>query len=364
MVEVGPERALLHGLAQVAVAGGDHTRARHAARGLADALVLAVLQHAQQLGLQLERQLADLVEEQRAVARVLEIARARGRGAGESALGVAEQRRLDQRRRDCRAVEREVGLVRACRQAVQAARHQFLAAAGLAFDQHRERRVGELRELALQLHQRGALADEFLGAGRAVLFRAQFGVTHCQRARKDLLQCRGIAGFGDEFGRAQRARMARVRSIVLAREHEDAHAGRMREQVGDQQEALVGRMRRRRQSQIDQRQLRRLRQLAQQVDGVLPGFAHQHLEIGAERERQRIGDERVVIDDQQPRPALRRGLQGRRHRYVCISGTRARDRFRRSARAAPRARRESAAARHPAPRSSSTAARRPAARAR
>ena len=42
---------------------------------LADALVLAVLQHAQQLRLHLERQLADLVEEQRAVGGVLEDSR-------------------------------------------------------------------------------------------------------------------------------------------------------------------------------------------------------------------------------------------------------------------------------------------------
>ena len=43
----------------------------------ADALVLAVFQHAQQLRLQFEGQLADLVEEQRALVRILEITRAR-----------------------------------------------------------------------------------------------------------------------------------------------------------------------------------------------------------------------------------------------------------------------------------------------
>ena len=41
-------------------------------------------------------------------------------GAGEGALGVAEQRRLDQRGRDRGAVEREVGLGCAHRRAVQA----------------------------------------------------------------------------------------------------------------------------------------------------------------------------------------------------------------------------------------------------
>ena len=62
---------------------------------LAHALVLAVLQHAQQLRLQLERQLADLVEEQRPVERVLEVARLRRRRAslpGEPAWRAAVHR--------------------------------------------------------------------------------------------------------------------------------------------------------------------------------------------------------------------------------------------------------------------------------
>ena len=86
MIEVGAEAAVADLLAHVAVGGGDHARVANAALGFADALVFAVFQHAQQFRLQLQRQLADFVEEQRAVLGVLEIARARGRGAGERAL--------------------------------------------------------------------------------------------------------------------------------------------------------------------------------------------------------------------------------------------------------------------------------------
>ena len=78
MIEIGAEAPGFDLLAQVAVGGGDHARMALPALRLADALVLAVLQHAQQLRLQLERQLADLVQEQRAVPRVLEVAGARG----------------------------------------------------------------------------------------------------------------------------------------------------------------------------------------------------------------------------------------------------------------------------------------------
>ena len=49
------------------------TRTSTAARAVvADALELALLEHAQQLGLQLERDLADLVEEERAAVGELE----------------------------------------------------------------------------------------------------------------------------------------------------------------------------------------------------------------------------------------------------------------------------------------------------
>ena len=46
--------------------------------GAADAVELLVLEHAQQLRLDRGRQLADLVEEQRAAARLLEAARCAG----------------------------------------------------------------------------------------------------------------------------------------------------------------------------------------------------------------------------------------------------------------------------------------------
>ena len=61
----------------------------------ADAPDLALLEHAQQLGLDAERQLADLVEEDGAAVRRLEEALAVAIGAGEGAAHVAEQLGLD-----------------------------------------------------------------------------------------------------------------------------------------------------------------------------------------------------------------------------------------------------------------------------
>ena len=67
---------------------------------VADALDLALLQRAQQLGLQRQRHRRDFVDEERALVRQLEPADARRHGAGERALHVAEQLGFDQRLRE------------------------------------------------------------------------------------------------------------------------------------------------------------------------------------------------------------------------------------------------------------------------
>jgi hypothetical protein len=170
---------------------------------------------------------------------------------------------------------------------------------------------GELLDLALQLGKRGTGAHQLGLPGGGQL----------ERAPQHAAQRRRIAGLGDELPGAQGARVARIGRVVLAGEHEDLHRRRMREQVGDQLEAFVGTMRRGRQAEVDQRELGGARQLAQQVDRLLAGVAGENLEIRAEGELERVGDERVIVHDQQGRlrPAagrrrrLRRGLRVGRH---------------------------------------------------
>ena len=80
----------------------------------ADAVDLALLDGAQQLGLQADVHLADLVEQQRAAVGLLELADAPGDGAGEGALLVAEQLGFQQGLGDGGAVDGdEAGLARA-----------------------------------------------------------------------------------------------------------------------------------------------------------------------------------------------------------------------------------------------------------
>ena len=104
----------------------------------ADRIDLAFLDRAQELDLRGQRQFADLVEEQRAAGGFDELAgMALGR-AGERALLVAEQDRLDEVVGDGAAVDRDERLGAALAGAVDGARDQLLADAGLALDQHRD----------------------------------------------------------------------------------------------------------------------------------------------------------------------------------------------------------------------------------
>ena len=100
---------------------------------------LALLQHAQQPRLQVERHVADLVEEQRAAVRLQDLAaRALAAGAGEGARLVPEQFALDQRLGDRRAVDGDKGLVSAVARTVDRLREHVLAGAGLAQQYERD----------------------------------------------------------------------------------------------------------------------------------------------------------------------------------------------------------------------------------
>src|SRR5437870_4890481 len=73
VIEVRAESRSFHLLTKVAVGCSNDSCLAVPALGFAYALVLSVFQHTQQLRLQLQGQLADLVQEQTAIARVLKI---------------------------------------------------------------------------------------------------------------------------------------------------------------------------------------------------------------------------------------------------------------------------------------------------
>ena len=121
---------------QVAVRRGHHPHIDRHRPGRAHRLDTALLQHAQQLDLHVHRHVADFIEEQGAAVGQLETADAVGMGPGEGALAVAEQLALQQFLGDGATVDRHEQAALALRTVVQAARHQLLAGAAFAGDQH------------------------------------------------------------------------------------------------------------------------------------------------------------------------------------------------------------------------------------
>ena len=105
-------------------------------RRAAEALDLALLQHAQELRLQSLRHLRDLVEEQRSALRLLELAGVCVVRAGERAFLVPEEHGFEHLLRNRRAVDRDEWSFRARRMTVDVAREDFLAGAALAGEQH------------------------------------------------------------------------------------------------------------------------------------------------------------------------------------------------------------------------------------
>ena len=107
----------------------------------ADALERALLQDAQELDLRRRRDLADLVEEERAAVGLLEAPGAPPIGAGEGALLVAEELALEERLGERGAVERDERRLGARARARGSPRASSpFAGAALAGDEHRRAR--------------------------------------------------------------------------------------------------------------------------------------------------------------------------------------------------------------------------------
>ena len=109
--QVLAEAAVLHLALQVDVGGGDDAHVDLDRLHAAEAHELAFLHHAQQLGLRLDRDVADLVEEDAALVGEVEQALLRIDRAGERALDVPEQRGFEQVGRQVARIDGDERLV-------------------------------------------------------------------------------------------------------------------------------------------------------------------------------------------------------------------------------------------------------------
>ncbi len=132
---------------QIPVGGGDDANVGAQDARAAEPHELALLEHAQQLGLDGRNHLADLVEEEHATARLLDTPRLGGHRAGERAALVAEQLRLEQRIGQRRAVDRDERPAAPARGVMNEPCDDFLAGPRLAGQQHGRLGAGDPRRL-------------------------------------------------------------------------------------------------------------------------------------------------------------------------------------------------------------------------
>src|SRR5262245_11547320 len=129
--QVLAEVALLHPVQELAVGSGDDANVDLHRLAAADGLDRALLERAEQLHLRGQRQLADLVQKQRAAMGLDELAGVPLGRAREGALLVAEQDRLDEIVGDRAAIDRDERLCLALAAAMDGAREHLLADAGV-----------------------------------------------------------------------------------------------------------------------------------------------------------------------------------------------------------------------------------------
>ena len=160
--QVFAEPALADLLVEALVGRGDdpHVDVDRLARP--DARNDALLQRAQHLGLGREAHVSDLVEEQRAAVGLLELPGPVRRRAGKAPLQVPEQLAFDQLGGNGRAVDLDERAPPARAERVDRARHQLLARAVLAGDEHAGGRGGDLLDALDHFADRAARAHDLV----------------------------------------------------------------------------------------------------------------------------------------------------------------------------------------------------------
>jgi hypothetical protein len=232
----GTKQPGLDRLLEIPVGGRDQAHVDVERFDAADTFEARFLQHAQELHLHVDGQLADLIEKQRAAVRELEAARLLRDRTRERALLVAEQLGLDERGRDGGGVDADERLVLARGFAVERERDELLAGAALARDEDGGRRVRDLLDHVLNLQHARRGAHE----GARVVVSACGGLLDVafsvlERLLDDREHFVALIRLGDEVKRALLERRHREIDGAMRRQHND---GQVLEALGDAREQL------------------------------------------------------------------------------------------------------------------------------
>ena len=275
--------------------------------GRADALEIAGLEHAQQLRLQVQRDVGDLVEKQRTAVGELETADAVRLGVGEGALDVAEQLAFEDPFRQAAGVHGHEPPARPARHGVNGLRNGALAGAVLAGDEDVGFRRSDARD---QLHHRAhrrRLGDQHrppVGLQCSILgFEPLLAP---QRAREldlrahDREQPRVLPRLLHEIARAAAHRLDRDLHAAPRRHDDDRQRGIMRAQLREQIEPFLTRGRVARVVQVHQHRVELVAVDRLENRGRRSGRLHP-VPLALQEQAERLQDVRLIVRDQHTR---------------------------------------------------------------
>jgi hypothetical protein len=292
--EVLAEGAGSNELAEILVGRGDHPHIHRDGAGAPEPFHLALLQRAQELGLEVHAQAPHLVEEQGAAVGQLELAELARVRAGEGALLVAEQLGLEEAVGDGSEVHRHEGLVAPGALAVDRARHQLLARSALPAHEHGGVSLGDLRDLLVEPDHGGMAAHQRVEAVRAV----ELGAKIADLALEDALlgglldeeqELVHVEGLDDVVVGARLDRVHRG-AHVGHRGHEDDRDGVVEgEEPGQHRRPVLAG-----QAYVEHGHVHAARAHEAEPGGTVLGL--QHLEITPEDLPQGLADPGLVVD--------------------------------------------------------------------
>ena len=159
-VKIAAKTALRHCLLQVAIGSGQNAYIDGNSLGAAHRADLAFLNGAQQLRLQIDRQLANLIQKHCSAFCNRQQAITRLHRPGKRAFHVPKQLAFNKRRNQRATVHRDEGLGVKWPREMNCPRHHFLTGSALSQDQHRMIAVRRLGDDAIKLlHLRRAAHD-------------------------------------------------------------------------------------------------------------------------------------------------------------------------------------------------------------
>jgi hypothetical protein len=160
IVEIAAEGALGDEPRKIAIGGGDDANV-HALRAVAaEALEFLLLENAEELGLELERNVADFVEENGAAIGEFEAADFLVDGTGEGAAFVAEKLGFEQAGGNGGAIDFDEGAFTARAEIVDGAGDELLAGAGFAEDENGGRCRRDELDLGESALERSTVTDD------------------------------------------------------------------------------------------------------------------------------------------------------------------------------------------------------------